>query len=351
MKIRSSILVFIIVAVAAIALLLWYGKKQPVETSPLASVETNVAPRVVTVPSQPVSTPVHAAPSPANPNANTVAVSPPSQMEKAVGILSTYNDVPIDFYGRLEDQYSNAVAGAAVNFSVRIMNGHEFSSKDGQVASDADGFFTISGYKGQDLNVVPQRAGYVLATPSTLFKYSHLEDHPFTADPNNRTVIRMWKLQGAEPLVSINQTYKLPYTALPMRFDLLTTQIVPIGGDLIIIVARPEGVISGRNPQEWSIFLEIVDGGFIETSPEESITTFVAPENGYQPSGNFGRNNGPDLVDRSLFIKSRNGQVYSKLHLLFGINDTPGGFMNITFSGVANTNSSPNWEGSIPQGQ
>jgi hypothetical protein len=55
------------------------------------------------------------------------------------------------------------------------------------------------------------------------------------------------------------------------------------------------------------------------------------------------------LVDEIFFIQSRNGQVYSKVHLLFGINDTPDGFMNITFNGVANTNGSRNWEATAPK--
>jgi len=349
MKIRRSILGFIAVIVALIAMLLWHGRKQPVQMTPLAPVETNVAPPAAAAPILPGSVPVHTNTPSARTVANTTPATPPSQTERAIGILSTYNDVPIDFYGRLEDQFSNAVAGAVVNFSVRIMNGHEFSSENGQVESDVNGVFTISGYKGQDLNFVPQKSGYVLTTTSTLFKYSHLEDQPFTSDPNNRTVIKMWKLQGAEPLASISHTYKLPFTTAPITFDLLANQIVPVGGDLRITVTRPEGIISGHNPQEWSIYLEIVDGGFIETSPSESTTTYVAPENGYQPDGTFGKNNGPDLVDKSFFIKSRNGQAYSKLHLLFGINDMPGGPMYITFSGIANTNASRNWEATAPQ--
>jgi hypothetical protein len=352
MKIRSSILVFIIVVVAAIALLLWYGKKKPVETSPQASVETNVPLQAVTVPSQPAIPPAHAAPSPANPIASTVAVTPASQMEKAIGILSTYNDVPIDFYGRLEDQFSNAVAGAAVNFSVRIMNGHEFSSKGGQVTSDADGFFTISGYKGQDLNFVPQKAGYVLATSSTLFKYSHLEDHPFTSDLGNPTVIRMWKLQGSEPLVSINQRYKFHYTDAPINFDLLTGKIVPNDGDIQITVERSSGIISGRTRLDWGVQVGAVNGGLVEPSSDEFA--YQAPADGYQQSAKFIMStNAPYKwlggFDQTFFLQSRNGQVFSKVNFSITINQEPDDYVWVEFHGVANTNGSRNWEATAPQ--
>jgi hypothetical protein len=84
------------------------------------------------------------------------------------------------------------------------------------------------------------------------------------------------------------------------------------------------------------------------TSFAESQTTYSAPENGYEPSGPFTNNNGPNLVDQMLFLQSRNGQVFSKFHFLFGINTAPDGFMDVTFNGVANTNGSRNWEATAP---
>ncbi len=49
------------------------------------------------------------------------------------------------------------------------------------------------------------------------------------------------------------------------------------------------------------------------------------------------------------FIQTRDGQVYSQVHLLFGINEMPGGFMDITFSGAANADGSRNWEATVPE--
>ena len=121
------------------------------------------------------------------------------------------------------------------------------------------------------------------------------------------------------------------------------------GGDLEVKIHRPDGIISQQHPQAWSIDFGVVDGGFIETTPENSAGTFAAPELGYQAHGNFGGNNGPDLVDKTLFIQSRKDQVYSKVHLLFQINNTPDEFMSVTIRGVANTNGSRNWEATAPQ--
>src|SRR5579859_3458441 len=266
-----------------------------------------------------------------------------------IGILSAYNDVPIDFYGKVEDQFSNAVANAAVNFNVRVYNGIESTVKRGQVTTDANGQFTISGYKGESLGLVPAKAGYALATTGngTFFKYSHLEDQHYVPDQKNPTVIKMWKLQGAEPLVSINKNYKLYYTNAPMNFDLLTGQIVQSGGDLRITVNRPPGVISGRNELDWSVQIEAVAGGLIDAAGQERVT-YLAPESGYQPSVNVSAStngHGVELIQQGLFVRSRNGQVYSKVGISFRINSEPDGLMYINFSGIANANGSRNWEG------
>ncbi len=349
MKIRRLIFWFIVIVAVLIALVLWHGKKQPVETS--------AAPSVPTTPSQSVSAPLRTnePPTQVSSSATTTTSQPKSSVPNdKVGLLKEIlqaNDADIVFYGRLEDQSGSAVDGAEINFNIQYENPNARGIQHGQVVADGNGFFTISGYKGANLTIIPKKVGYVLAMTGTTFRYSRISPGYFVPDAGNPTVIKMWKLQGAEPLVGINKTFKLPYTAAPMNFDLITGQVVPSGGDLKITVNRPAGVISGRNPQNWSIDVEVVDGGFIETSPGESAMTYAAPESGYQPGGIFDKNNGPDLVDKMLFIQSRNGQVFSKLHLLFGINDTPDEMMSVTFNGVANTNGSRNWEATGQQAQ
>lgn len=353
MKIRGSIFCFIIVIMAAlIALVLWHEKKQ--------SIETNASPPAATVSSQPVSVPVHSTTPPAQvaSSAPTVDNQPTSPvLTDKVGLLKKIlqaNDADIVFYGQLQDQSGSAVSGATVNFSIQYENPNARGIQRGQVVSDGNGFFTISGYKGANLGIIPKKAGYVLATTGTSFRYSQISAGYFVPDANNPTVIKMWKLQGAEPLVSIDQHYKLPYTSAPINFDLLTGKIVPAGGDIKLTVNRSPGVMSGRNRLDWSVQLEAVDGGVMDTSGQEGIT-YAAPQDGYQPSMIFAfSTNTPTHkwaggFNQGLFFQSRNRQVYSKLGLGFEINIAPDDFMYVTFSGVANTNGSRNWEATVPQ--
>jgi hypothetical protein len=279
-----------------------------------------------------------------------VALFARSKGGRTIIALSTYNDVPINFYGKIEDQFSNAVANATVNFSVRIYNGTESTVKRGQMTTDGNGFFTITGYRGQDLGVVPQKAGYVLATTGsgTWFKYSRMEDHPYVSDPNNSVVIKMRKLQGAESLVGISKEYKLPFTGAPLFFDLLTGKVSESGGDLQVVITRAPGSLSKRNPGDWSIEFKPVNGGIIESDDATSRVTYEAPAEGYQSSYLVQMNHeNPawfDNIQKVFFLTSRSGQVHSKLAVDFGINADPNGSMWLQFKGAANVNGSRNWE-------
>lgn len=335
MKIRRSIFGFVVIVAVLIALVLWYRMKKSVETPPTTA--PNLPVSANTLPAQPMT------------NTNVATPSTQNKGEQMKEGLTAMNDVPIVFYGRLADQFGSPVVGAKIAANVRIYNGVQSTVEHLKTMSDGNGFFQIQGGKGESLGVVPTKEGYVLAATDTYFRYSYMYPDHFSPDPNNPTVIKMWKLQGAEPLVDISKKYELPFTSAPIFFDLVAGKIVTTGGDLKITVSRPAGIISQQHPQDWSIQIEVEDGGLIETSFAESRITYSAPEDGYQATDTLENNNGPDLVDKMFFIQSRNGQVYSKVHLLFGINNMPDELMSVTFSGVANTNSSRNWEATAPQ--
>lgn len=358
MKIRRSIFGFIAIVAVLIALVLWFGKKQPVETSLTVSPATNVAPPVAITPSTPANVPVHTSAPPAQVAPTSAPASqsqspPPQDKVTLLKEILQANDADIVFYGRLEDQSGSAVSGAAVNFSIQYENPNARGIQRGQVVSAGNGFFTISGYKGANLTIMPKKTGYILATTGTSFRYSQISPGYFVPDTNNPTVIKMWKLQGAEPLVSINQRYKFHDTDAPINFDLLAGQIIPTGGDIQITVSRSPGVVSGRTRQDWGVQVGAVDGGLIEADGQEGVT-FEAPESGYQPSDSFIMStNAPHKwfggFDQTFFLKSRNGQVYSKVNFSITINQQPDDYVWVEFHGVASTNGSRNWEAAAPQ--
>lgn len=308
MKIRSSIFGIIVFGAVLIALVVWLGKRKSAETSSLAvTPATNAAPRVAAAPSLAVSTPAYTnTPSP-QAAMNTATPSTQDKGEQIKEGLAKLNDANIVFYGKVEDQFGSAIANATVNFGVRIYNSSESTVKYGEMKSDENGLFTISGYRGESLGLGVKKTGYVFVSMNGSGIYSAMwpEEKRAHPDKSNPVVIKMWKLQGAESLVSFDRTYKLHYTNTPIYFDLVAGKVVSAGGDLKITVSRPDGIISQQHPQSWSIDFSIIDGGYIESSFKESAVTYAAPESGYQPSGTFGNNNGPNAVDKTFLVPRR----------------------------------------------
>lgn len=259
------------------------------------------------------------------------------------------NDVPIVFYGKLEDQFGNPVVGAEITGSTIIDNGVSAGVDRYLTTSDAAGFFKLNAGKGESLGVGPRKQGYALATTETEFKYSRLYQGHHLPDPNNPVIMKMWKLQGAEPLLRINQRYKFHYTGQPVNFDLVAGKMVSDGGDIKITVNRALGVVSERTLQDWGVKIEGVDGGIKDSFGQEAVT-YWAPETGYESEKNFiFSTNAPYKWNggftKGFFVLGRKGQFYGKLGISFSINQEPDEPIDIRFSGIANTNGSRNWEG------
>jgi hypothetical protein len=352
---KTGILRMIFCAAIVLLFALLFLKNR--ETTLPVLTETNATRPAVTSSIVPARPPAHTNLPPIKPAMNTAQPLPLSQADQKIEMLSTYNDQPIVFYGKIQDQFTNAVSDAVVSFEVRINNGYESTVQRGRVVADGNGLFTISGYKGERLGLGVAKAGYVWISMSGSGIYSKMwpEDQRAHPDPDNPTVIKMWKLQGAEPLFAINEHYKLPFTKDPIFFDLIGGKVVPEGGDLEIKITRAAGLITQRKQdhRNWSIELIPVDGGIMEPEYNTSHVTFAAPVSGYQDNylvqmkhdslGWF------DNIQKAFLMNSRNNQIYSKFSFDFEINDDPNGTMWFQFKGVANTNSSRNWEATAPQ--
>jgi hypothetical protein len=253
----------------------------------------------------------------------------------------------VRFLEKLEDQYGQPVPDALIRVSRMWDSRYTLELK-----SDSKGNFKLTCRPGDTFSFMPYKEGYALASLNTSAAYSEelriaQKAHP----PPNPTLIKMWKLQGAERLIGIDKTYKLHYTNTPMRFDLIAGRIVDQGGDLQITITRPPGIISGRNPQAWSARFEAIDGGLMDSAGTERITYF-APEAGYNPSRTISSTDrlpegGTGAFRTGFYVKSRAGRIYSKLSVSVGINETPNDPMYIELNGLANTNGSRNWEGDL----
>ena len=273
------------------------------------------------------------------------ATAPPKHAVASIlEAVPVNSNVPIVFYGRLEDQGSLPVVEAEITGTTIFHQGAVKARGQFTTTSNSNGLFTLNAGAGERLEVVPRKPGYALASTDNVETYMGLANE-IPPDSNNPVVIKMWKLQGAEPLVSISQQYQFPYTNAPLFFDFITQEIVPSGGDIkITILSPPDSLLA---PEDWRVEIEgDQGGGSMKISPEDWKITYWAPAGGYQPKialpmvEDAPQNS--ESLDGLFFVQSREGGVYTKLAIKISLSD---GLVNLELHGIANTNGSCNLEG------
>lgn len=344
MTAKQSLKCLVVAVVIAMALVCIFlinaGKRNP----NLTSEPESVSPTNKTV--------VNAAPQAQIQSAVANALKTVTSKDKAEQMregLQDLNHVPIEFYGKLEDQYGQALGNQKIDYTVSYNSGFAAGRKAGQTVSDSEGFFRVSGERGKSLGINPKIPGYALIPTNAGAIYSALwpKSERHFPDPKRPVVIKMWRLKGAEELIEIAQERRVRLTGAAIFFDLVDGKIVEKGGDVAIFVDRPRGEVTQGHPQDWSVTITPVDGGIIRAPDGSFSTTFEAPDSGYEEAitlkMNASENAWFENIRGAFFIRSRNGQVYSKLSVAVFLNQ-PDDSTAVHLHGFANANGSRNWE-------
>jgi hypothetical protein len=253
----------------------------------------------------------------------------------------------ISFYGRLEDQFGNALS----NFPLRVevsqggfFNDHIVTTT---VQSDERGYFEISGYKGVSLTILPAIRGYAWLSGNASVRFVHDLDVPvFVPDANRPELITLWKSQGAEPLLQIDHKLRLSPSDFPANIDLVAGTNVAYGGDIKLAIHERSVAASPEPSNSWGVTVEAIGGGVVDPRGELRARYF-APDSGYTNSLTFisGTNGNFDECSAELFLKSRGGHIYSHLWLsAFRNAKPPSNSITLELRGSCNTNSSRNFE-------
>lgn len=315
---RAKILT-IVVIVFALCLLLWF---RPKPNQGIDTVEGN---------SQTMPTPsTSAAPKPGKheeraQQSNSPATNlPPAQQTTGVRfvdgipvnqkLLSEWQ-APIDFYGKVVDQDSNAVADAKIQFKW-----DETPLEDGEkseaTASDVIGLFSLHGARGRVLQVWASKDGYYAPKPGFKnFIYSMTEH--FQPDSLNPVVFHLRKKgQGTQLITSQNGVspsvaVRIPKDNTAVTIDLLQQRASPTG-QLEISQMKPPW----KDATEWSFQMNIPGGGFVENQDEFQ---FQAPDGNYQPTLQYDfkktETNWTMHVTKQFYIEFGEPRKYGWLHI------------------------------------
>jgi hypothetical protein len=255
--------------------------------------------------------------------------------------LSEMSGQDIRFYGLLLDQADASVANAEVVAQIRSQNGVQESLFTRKTTSDSGGFFSFTGDRGSSLAVSASKIGYVMAATNTLFMYSHFwpeaQRHlPIAEQP---TVIRMWRKQGKS--VSVPVQIKQRFASadrLAFGVDLREQRIVPANGDLQVVVQRSGDFNGNAGFRQWEMEIKSEAGGVIECDSTTFRNSFSAPAGGYEDrkAYKFDTRDGSfkDVFSKFFLVKSRQGQLWGKIHVTYAISLRQSGEMNLSIDGV-----------------
>ena len=205
-------------------------------------------------------------------------VIPPEQNPKVIAmkaIWASENAKPQDFYGKIIDQYGQAIADAEVTGELGWIQGMTTGPKTESFTTktDARGEFQFVGIAGWQLGVIPKKRGYQLA------RNNDAREMPSSGktSPDRRAIFTMWKLKGAEPMIHTKIDASLACNGTPRNFDVLNAR--RDAGSFVATFSRTPLNIENSPTFDYSFTLDIKDGGLIEN---KDLYPNEAPADGYK---------------------------------------------------------------------
>lgn len=226
-------------------------------------------------------------------------------------------DVPISFYGVVEDQDSNALQNVKVE--LRIIQWQPTTplgedTKMIQIESETgpDGRFNVSGMSGHAVTVLGfWKDGY----EPEFMRGDYGRYGPHSGSREKPEIFRMWNTNLAQSLITAEKSFVVIPDGRHYAIDLLKGTITEAdNGDLVAWIKRPESVKWGQK-YNWSCGLEVPTGGLSESS---EYLMFRAPEAGYTNTFRYQEDEdvngwGGETGKKRFYINLRNGQMYGRV--------------------------------------
>jgi len=211
--------------------------------------------------------------------------------DPVVAWIAAYR-TPIEFYGKVVDQYGDPVIGASI-MVLPFDNAYGESKTQIKLTSDADGRFSIKGIKGAGMGVEVKKPGYLTKSDlgpekpaSSRLIENALDDREGIRfkDPNKPILFTLHKLGPMEPMVYVTERrWKLPANGTARSIALDTEK--GLGSHQIEFQFTTEWAKIPKDSDalfgmfDWKLEMRIPGGGFCRS---KSDYVFEAPESGYE---------------------------------------------------------------------
>jgi len=243
------------------------------------------------------------------------------------------NNAPIDFYGKVVDQYAKAVPQARIRLRVSAYSeslrvymekgehgGDGLESRTHNVVSDVNGFFSLARERGEVLYIedIAKDGFEVSGRETKSFAYGTHYGGRYVPDSNSPAIFKLWKKTGAtEPLIKNEISFKTKMDSSQYSVDIIKGKVY--GGarqnsDLIVHM-WVENTTNSR--PSWSASFTAPSGGLIET---DDRYLYLAPTEGYKTKLDWqfegsNRVSWTSHVRTKIYLQSRSGHVFAALEV------------------------------------
>ena len=238
--------------------------------------------------------------------------------------------MPIEFYGKIIDQFGESVAAATVDLTWTAVD----DSHRTEILSDNDGNFQFSGVHGKTLGVSIRKVGYLPTKESGGgFEYAEFSNGRFHVPDRERPVVfRLQKLMGAEPMLKFITNAEVDVGPTPVVLNVETGKLGS-GGDLSF------NIITGAKGQygpDFTITITAMNGAAFAFSADEFMNS--APEGGYQTAVVFNKLSSEQGYNRvqpyRFYVKTRSRKyaaVDGDITIREGLSEGKAGFHAIVY--------------------
>jgi hypothetical protein len=250
-----------------------------------------------------------------------------SQSPQAMGLAektkawSDHRTVPINFWGKVVDQFDQPVPGVRVVLAVRDWRGlvdmGDASFRRHQIQTDGLGNFNLLGEMGDSLSISAlEKEGYALM-PGTRLSFGYNGPSP-TYQPvaGAPFIFRVWKKGQPEPLIFKRAYSRLPSDGTPLTVDLVTglsSTNTSFAGDITIRMIRTPQNIEKVRRYDWDVSIQANSGG-IQLATDAAM--YLAPESGYQSSVELkvqaDQEKWVNSTNLTVFLNHRQGRLYTR---------------------------------------
>lgn len=237
---------------------------------------------------------------------------PKNAYETIIERMESDYQMPIDFYGRVLDQYGLPVPDANVELSANDKWTGPPSKFDRK--TDVKGIFSITGIHGLTLSARVFKTGYReiprpygRVTSSGLFEYGLSSQGPYRSSKQNPTIFTLYKIGVLEPLVKVGEkNFRMARDGTPVSIAVDAQGVHPV-----VVrcwnqeLQRP----AGQRQYDWRLEISVPNGGLLA---RKDAFAFEAPLYGYMPTETIEMpvslgNQWRSFAERSYFIRFEDG--------------------------------------------